>query len=213
MSRYRDRYRYRNRRAPNRLAISIPIPIAIAIANRSVFAKHLSRKGGNDRVRVAPAAGLEPGFATGVIEKGLPIPAELHCHLRQEEASRHAPFEQNPIPADHHVVEFDAPQRCESGDLDVGVEQFVRPHWFKTGVLEGGGDGVIPDRSPQRRDADHMTDTTSESTVDLEGHKGASRFEEFWVVRLARGKGFSIQTTLDRLAGEREQKSGRVTVD
>ncbi len=95
----------------------------------------------------------------------------------------------------------------------MGVEQFVRPHWLKTGVLKGGGDGVVPDRPPQRRDADHMTDTTSEPTVDLEGHKGASRFEEFWVVRLGRGKGFSLQATLDRLAREREQKAGRVTVD
>ncbi len=94
--------------------MEIPNSYFLIPNSKFVFAKHLSRKGGNDRVRVAPAAGLEPGFATGVIEKGLPIPAELHCHLRQEEASRHAPFEQNPIPADHHVVVFDAPQGCES---------------------------------------------------------------------------------------------------
>jgi len=193
--------------------VKIPNSYFLIPNSKLVLAKYLRRERGDDRVRVAPAAGLDPCFATGVIEKGLPVPAKLHCHLRQEEAARHAPFEQDPIPADDHVVEFDAPEGCESGDLDMGVEQFVRPHRFKTGVLKGGGDGVVPDRLPQRRDADHMTDTTSEPTVDLEGHEGAARFEEKLVVRLWRGKGFSIQATLDRFACEREQKAGRVTVD
>lgn len=93
------------------------------------------------------------------------------------------------------------------------VGKFVSLHWGKTGVLEGGGYRVVPDRSPQRRDADHMADTPTESTFDLESYKSAAGFEEFLVVRLGRGEGGAVQTTLNRLAGEREQKAGRVTVD
>lgn len=58
-----------------------------------------------------------------------------------------------------------------------------------------------------------MTDTTSEPTIDLESHKGAARFEEFWVVRLGRGEGSAVQSTLNRLAGESEQKASRPNVD
>jgi len=58
-----------------------------------------------------------------------------------------------------------------------------------------------------------MTDTPTESTFDLESHKSAAGFEEFLVVRLGRGEGSAVQTTLNRFAGEREQKTDRVTVD
>lgn len=58
-----------------------------------------------------------------------------------------------------------------------------------------------------------MTDTTSEATTDLESHKGAARFEEFWVVRLGRGEGSAVQATLNRLSGESEQEDCRPNVD
>jgi hypothetical protein len=73
-----------------------------------LFPKHLRRERGDYGVRVAPTAGLEPGFATGVIEECLPIPIELSCHLRQEEAARRPSFEQDPIPAHDHLVARDA---------------------------------------------------------------------------------------------------------
>jgi len=162
---------------------------------------------------VAPAAGLESGFATGVVKEGHPIPAVLDGHLRQEEAARHALFEKNPIPANDHLVEIDAPKWGEGGDLDVRVGEFVSLQRGKPGVLEGGGYGVVPDRSPQRRDADHMTDTTSQSTIDLESHKRAAGLEEDRVVGFWRGEGSPAQATLNRLAGESEQKPGRGNVD
>ena len=58
-----------------------------------------------------------------------------------------------------------------------------------------------------------MTDTTSEPTIDLEGHKGAARFEEYLVARLGRGEWFAVQVPLNRFACKREQKAGRGTVD
>ncbi len=187
--------------------------MAIPIAKKSVFSKNLRREDGNDGVGMAPTTGLEAGLAARVIEKGVPIPAVLYCHLRQKEAARRPAFEEDSVPADDNSVEIDPPQRRQSGDLDVRVGKFINLQWPKTGVLEGGGDGVVPNRSPQRRDADHMADTTSEAAVDLEGHKGAARFEKRWIGRLGRGEGIPVQATVNRLTCESEQKPGRRIVD
>ena len=182
--------------------------------NSEIFlSEHLRGENRYGGVVVTPAAGLEPCFATGVVEEGLPIPAVLRCHLRQEEAACRPALEQNPIPTDDYLVKIDALEGSESGDLDVRVVHLVCLQRVKTRVLEGGGDGVVADCSPQRRDANHMTDTTSESAIDLESHKDAARFEEFWVVRLGRGKGSAVQLAQNRLACEHEQKAGPVTVD
>ena len=56
-----------------------------------------------------------------MIEEGLPIPAKLRCHLRQEEATCPPALEQNPIPADDYLVKIDALEGCEGRDLDVRV--------------------------------------------------------------------------------------------
>ena len=162
---------------------------------------------------MTPATGFEPGFATGVIEEGLPIPTKLCCHLRQEEAARQTALEQNPIPADDYLTEIDALEGRESRDLDVGREHFVCLQRVKTRVLEGGGDRVVPDGSPQRCDADNMTDTTSKPTLYFESYKGASRFQEFLVARVGRGEGYSVKAALDRFACQREQKTGCFPVD
>ena len=58
-----------------------------------------------------------------------------------------------------------------------------------------------------------MADTSSKPALDLEGYKGASRFQEVGVARLESGEGFPVQTTLDRIACQREQKTGRSPVD
>ncbi len=162
---------------------------------------------------MTPATGFEPGFTTGVIEKGLPIPTKLCCDLRQEEAARQTAFEQNPIPANDYLMEIDALDGRESRDLDVRRKHLVCLQRVKTRVLEGGGDRVVPDRPPQRRDADHMTDTTSKPTLNLESYKGASRIQELLVARFGRGEGYSVQAALDRFACQREQKSGCFPVD
>ncbi len=78
-----------------------------------VFSEHLRGEDRYDGVRVTPATGFEPSFATGVIEESLAIPAILGCHLRQEEPTRKPTFEQNPVPADDNSVEIDAPEGCE----------------------------------------------------------------------------------------------------
>lgn len=113
-----------------------------------LFSENLRGEGRYDGVGVTPAAGLEPGFATRVIEKRLPIPAVLRCHLRQEETARRPSLEQNPIPTDDYFAKIDALKRSESGDLDVRVVYLVGLQRVKTGVLEGGGDGVVPHGSP-----------------------------------------------------------------
>ena len=162
---------------------------------------------------MTPATGFEPGFTTSVIEESLAIPTKLRCHLRQEEAAGQTALEQNPIPAYDYLTGIDALEGRKSRDLNVRREHLVRLQRVKTRVLEGGGDRVVPDRPPQRRDADHMTDTTSKPTLNLESYKGASRFQEFLVARLRRGEGYSVQAALNRFACQREQKSGCFPVD
>jgi len=177
------------------------------------FAKHLGREDRNDGVRVPPATVFESGFPTGVIEECFSIPAKFRSNLRQEEATCQPALQQNPIPPDDYLVEIYALEWRESGYFDVHVVYLFWLQWAKAGVLEGSGNCVVPDRSPQWRDADHVTDTPSKPTFDLESYKGTSRFEEFLVARLGRRQGFSVAAALDRFACQREQKTGRVPGD
>jgi len=162
---------------------------------------------------VAPTAGFEPRFAAGVIQKGLPVPAELHRHLREKQATGKIALEHDPIPANHDLFRCDPPERRESGDLNVGLRQLIGLQWFKTRVLKGGGDGIVANRHPQRRDADHVTNAATKSAVDLEGHESASVLEQYIAVRFRRGEGIPVQATLNRLAREGKQESTGVTID
>ena len=177
------------------------------------FPEHLRRECGDDGIRVAPTAGLESGFATGVVEESLPVPAILDGYLRQEEAARNSIFEENPVPADDHLFRADAPQWSESGDLDVCEGQLFSLQGGEAGILESGGDRVVPNRSPQRHDADHVTDTSSEPALDLESHEGAAKFVEDRVGGFRRGGREAVQATLNRLASEGQQKPGGGIVD
>ena len=104
-------------------------------------------------------------------------------------------------------------ERREGGDLNVCLRQFIGLQRIKTRVLEGGGDGIVANRHPQRRDADHVTNAAAKSAVDLEGHESASVLEQYIVFRFTRGEGIPVQAALNRLAREGKQESTGVIID
>ena len=84
---------------------------------------------------------------------------------------------------------------------------------IESGILECSGNRVVPNGSPERRDANHVADASSEPPVNLEGHKGATMLEKDLSGWIGRGEWVSNQARLNSLASQPEQKLSRLKID
>ena len=150
-----------------------------------------------------PTSWLETGLAAGVIEKGLPVPSVLHRHLWEKQSARRPPLDQDSVSTDRDFIGCHPPQRREGGDLDVGLHELVGLQGFETRVFEGGGDSVVTNRSPERRDADHVADAASKAAVDLESDEGATLLEKDFRLRLGGWESLTIEPALNRAPRQR----------
>jgi hypothetical protein len=127
---------------------------------------------------MVPAAGLEPGLTTGVVEESLAVPAELDRDLREEQTSGSAPLDEDAMVTHNHVFGRGGAKRREDRDLYPHMRKLVESEWREAGVLERGSDGIVPYRPPQRRYADYVTNAAAQPTVDLEGDERSSDLKQ-----------------------------------
>jgi len=112
-----------------------------------------------------------------VVEESLAVPAELYRDLGEEQTSGSAPLDEDAMVTHNHVFDRGGAKRREDRDLYLHMRKLVESEWWEAGVLERGGDGIVPYRPPQRGHTDHVANTAPKDPVDLEGDERSSWFE------------------------------------
>ena len=127
---------------------------------------------------MAPATGLESGFAAGVVEEGFAVPAVLDRDLRKEQTSGSAPLDEDTMETHNHVFGRGDAKRREDRDFYPHVLKLVEGEWREAGVVEGGGESIVPYRAPKRCYTDDVTDAAAQPAVDLEGDERSSGLKQ-----------------------------------
>src|SRR5262245_7095356 len=114
-----------------------------------------------------------------MLEKRLPVPAELDRPDRGQQARPASLPYQQPVYAELDVLRRDRLQRAEHRHVEDQSEQLVGLDRIEAPVLEGRERGSPRDRLVERIARVHETDATAQlaALADAQRHEGAARSE------------------------------------
>jgi len=126
---------------------------------------------------VTPATGFESGFAAGVVEEGLEIPAQLDRDLGKQQPAGSASLDEYAVAAHDHILDSGWAEGRECGDFYPHMRELVESELWEAGIIEGSGESIVPYRPPQWRHADHVADAAAQTAADLESDERSSWLE------------------------------------